>query len=239
MNQTKKKWYLKNGWIIFFLFIFFPLGLVLMWKSGWKQKTKWIITGIVAFIILINSSSPDSTKKENSGPKPTPTISAERQQREEQRQAEKEKKEQEKREKEEAKKREEEQWISSTAQIYCDEHKEHTNLPDLSGSGFPDLSSKNSPGLTSEECEQTIKTCLEYWSKDECRQIAEGKAWLGMTSHQARLAFGNPNDINKTVTQYSELQQWIYGSVIYKTVYLYFERQGSDETLKLTSWQDF
>lgn len=41
----KKKWYEKSGWIIFWLIVFFPVGLFLMWKySDWKKIVKLIIS---------------------------------------------------------------------------------------------------------------------------------------------------------------------------------------------------
>ena len=49
-----KGWYAKKPVIITLLVLFFPVGLPLMWKfAGWTQKTKWIITCIVALIIAL------------------------------------------------------------------------------------------------------------------------------------------------------------------------------------------
>lgn len=40
-----KKWYQKTGWILFFLIIFFPIGLFLMWKySNWNKIIKLILS---------------------------------------------------------------------------------------------------------------------------------------------------------------------------------------------------
>jgi hypothetical protein len=58
-GTQKKRWYQRSGWIIFFLIIFFPVGLYLMWKHAvWTNRTKWIITGVVAVFALIRFASP-------------------------------------------------------------------------------------------------------------------------------------------------------------------------------------
>ncbi len=58
-TQSKKRWYQRGGWIIFFLIIFFPVGLYLMWKHAvWTNRTKWIVTGVVAVFALIRLASP-------------------------------------------------------------------------------------------------------------------------------------------------------------------------------------
>lgn len=57
-KNQKKKWYEKNKWIIFWLIIFFPVGLFLMWKySGWKKIVKSIISLFLAFGIVSASLS--------------------------------------------------------------------------------------------------------------------------------------------------------------------------------------
>lgn len=67
-NDNREKWYQKKWGIIFWLILFFPLGLFLMWKhSDWSKKTKWIITGIFVFLILVSSTDSDSTPTNDSG----------------------------------------------------------------------------------------------------------------------------------------------------------------------------
>lgn len=45
------KFYQKNWFIILMLIIFFPVGLLLMWKfASWNKMTKWIITSLIAVI---------------------------------------------------------------------------------------------------------------------------------------------------------------------------------------------
>jgi hypothetical protein len=63
MDQPHK-WYQNSTAIILFLVLFFPVGLYLMWKYGkWSSKTKWIITGIVFFVLIIGGSTNNSEKK--------------------------------------------------------------------------------------------------------------------------------------------------------------------------------
>lgn len=68
--QQKKRWYQKTLWIIVSLFVFFPVGLFLMWKySNWSKKTKTITTtlilvvGLVVLAVdsMINETSQQST----------------------------------------------------------------------------------------------------------------------------------------------------------------------------------
>ena len=55
-STTKSQKPIKNGWVIFWLILIFPYGLYLMWaKTKWSDKTKWIITGVFALLVLINS----------------------------------------------------------------------------------------------------------------------------------------------------------------------------------------
>lgn len=54
------------------------------------------------------------------------------------------------------------------------------------------------------------------------------KIWIGMTREMAVDSRGEPEDINRTVTNYGTSEQWIYSS----KNYLYFDNG------KLTSWQD-
>ncbi len=59
-NNNKKKWYQKTGWIIFWLIVFFPVGLFLVWRyAKWNKIIKIIITAffLIAFVGMV--SSPD------------------------------------------------------------------------------------------------------------------------------------------------------------------------------------
>jgi hypothetical protein len=49
--------------------------------------------------------------------------------------------------------------------------------------------------------------------------INQGSVLIGMTQEQAKLAWGNPNHINRTITKFGVSEQWVYG----EHNYLYFE----------------
>lgn len=59
-------------------------------------------------------------------------------------------------------------------------------------------------------------------------KIESRKIWIGMSKEMALDSWGEPEDINRTVTNYATNEQWVYSD---KT-YLYFENG------KLTAWQD-
>lgn len=62
--EPKQKWYHTPGGIIALIILFFPVGLYLMWRyAPWRNKTKWIITGIFIFLILIEGASNPSKEK--------------------------------------------------------------------------------------------------------------------------------------------------------------------------------
>lgn len=60
------KWYQKTWVIILFLIIFWPVGLVFMWKSNWNKITKIIVTIVIAMLFFVgcigSSSKPNSTQ---------------------------------------------------------------------------------------------------------------------------------------------------------------------------------
>ncbi|MDD5108867.1 MAG: hypothetical protein PHC29_05095 [Candidatus Omnitrophica bacterium] len=60
--------------------------------------------------------------------------------------------------------------------------------------------------------------------KDE---VINKKIRIGMAKEEVLLSWGKPGDINRTVTQYSTHEQWVYSKQ-----YLYFENGI------LTTWQD-
>jgi hypothetical protein len=65
------------------------------------------------------------------------------------------------------------------------------------------------------------------WPSDVKTAILEKKVFIGMTAEQARLAWGKPQNINRSVYSFGVHEQWVYGS----GNYLYFEND------KLTSLQ--
>lgn len=72
----RKRWYQGDAGAVLMLFLFFPVGLYLMWRyTRWNKTAKWIVTGIFAFLVVVNSianaaASPASVTT-NSTPQPT------------------------------------------------------------------------------------------------------------------------------------------------------------------------
>jgi len=62
--------------------------------------------------------------------------------------------------------------------------------------------------------------------------LLEGKFFIGMDKEQIKVLFGEPENINRTVTKNVVSEQWIYGNLGYGEKYLYF-KNGI-----LESWQD-
>lgn len=59
------------------------------------------------------------------------------------------------------------------------------------------------------------------WSKKICSAISKEEVFVGMTKTQARMSWGEPQDINRTTTGYIVHEQWVYGS----GSYLYFDNE--------------
>lgn len=49
-----KKWYQETFWIVFLLVVFWPVGLVLMWKGDWPMPAKVVVTAVLAVIVVIS-----------------------------------------------------------------------------------------------------------------------------------------------------------------------------------------
>ena len=50
-----------SGWTIFWLIVFFPVGLVMMWMGNWNKKVKIGISAFFAAIVLISFAVPTDT----------------------------------------------------------------------------------------------------------------------------------------------------------------------------------
>ena len=50
-DDNPKKWYDQAFWIIFFLVIFWPVGIVLVWRSDWHIVVKLLCTVFVAVTV--------------------------------------------------------------------------------------------------------------------------------------------------------------------------------------------
>lgn len=53
-SEKSSEWYAKKPAVVLMLFLFFPIGLLLMWKfTEWTQKTKWIVTSVIALLVTM------------------------------------------------------------------------------------------------------------------------------------------------------------------------------------------
>lgn len=50
-----------SGWTIFWLIVFFPVGLVMMWMGNWNRKVKIGISAFFAAVVLISFAVPTDT----------------------------------------------------------------------------------------------------------------------------------------------------------------------------------
>lgn len=50
-----------SGWTIFWLIVFFPIGLVMMWMGNWNKKVKIGISAFFAAVVLISFAVPTDT----------------------------------------------------------------------------------------------------------------------------------------------------------------------------------
>ncbi len=73
-----------------------------------------------------------------------------------------------------------------------------------------------------EECFTLRDPHAKYkgWTERVWKSIDKGTVFVGMTKEQARLSWGDPDDINRTVTRHSTDEQWVYDG--YGHGYLYF-----------------
>ena len=66
--------------------------------------------------------------------------------------------------------------------------------------------------------------------------IREGKVSIGMTKEQVRASWGAPDDINKTITEHSYQEQWVYNElrngISFPERYVYFDRSGIVTTIQ-------
>ena len=53
-SSDELKWYDQTFWIVFFLVVFCPVGLVLMWRTGWNVVVKAVVTLFVVAAVCFN-----------------------------------------------------------------------------------------------------------------------------------------------------------------------------------------
>lgn len=61
------------------------------------------------------------------------------------------------------------------------------------------------------------------WTKQAIDAIKAQKVFIGMGKDQVILSWGQPDDVNKTITGKNTYEQWVYNKGNYKYSYLYFE----------------
>jgi len=72
VSEAKKKWYQSNWAAVLFLFIFFPVGLYLMWQhTKWPKVAKWLITGFFGLMILGSAMGGGKNSTSTTTPEPT------------------------------------------------------------------------------------------------------------------------------------------------------------------------
>lgn len=62
-----KKWYQETFWIIFFLVLFWPVGLVLMWRSDWHIAVKIAVTVALAVMVYFSMNLYMATQQMTAG----------------------------------------------------------------------------------------------------------------------------------------------------------------------------
>jgi hypothetical protein len=74
-KPTTHPWYTHTWVIILSLIIFFPIGLILMWKyARWSTKVKVIVTAIFLLPIIGGASSQDRQKAQQIAAQPTVAV---------------------------------------------------------------------------------------------------------------------------------------------------------------------
>ena len=62
-SSDELKWYDQTFWIVFFLVVFCPVGLVLMWRTGWNVVVKAVVTLFIVVAVCFNFSMIQSVQQ--------------------------------------------------------------------------------------------------------------------------------------------------------------------------------
>lgn len=54
VGQNPQPWYKQTFWIIFFLIVFWPLGMVLAWRSEWSVVAKVLASAFVVATVYFS-----------------------------------------------------------------------------------------------------------------------------------------------------------------------------------------
>ena len=63
-----------------------------------------------------------------------------------------------------------------------------------------------------EESEKRLKYLIEKFGEQEGRRVFDKSIWIGMTESMLMESWGQPKDVNTTVTKYSTSKQFVYGN---------------------------
>lgn len=55
-EPNQKVWYKQTFWIVFFLVVFWPVGIVLCWRSDWHIVAKIVATVLVLMSVYVSMS---------------------------------------------------------------------------------------------------------------------------------------------------------------------------------------
>lgn len=53
-DPNPKKWHQQTSWIVFFLLVFWPVGIVLVWRSGWHVVAKVLASVYVVVAVYFS-----------------------------------------------------------------------------------------------------------------------------------------------------------------------------------------
>ena len=66
--SNEEKWYQKGGWIAALIILFFPIGIVVMWRhSKWRMRTKVLITAFFALAVASGGQEREAWQETGSG----------------------------------------------------------------------------------------------------------------------------------------------------------------------------
>ena len=75
----------------------------------------------------------------------------------------------------------------------------------------------------SEEYDTRFKDLIKKYGSKNADRILSGKIWIGMTTAMLKDSWGDPAQINRTVTKYSVHEQWVYSKGEGPADYVYVE----------------
>ena len=61
-EPNQKAWYKQTFWIVFFLIVFWPVGIVLCWRNSWHIVAKVLASVAVAFMVYFSVTMYQATQ---------------------------------------------------------------------------------------------------------------------------------------------------------------------------------